>query len=132
MENLTTLKEVQDFFSKDKFATENGAVVDAFADKYAVCSLVIDDRHRNALGAVMGGVPFMLADFAFAVATNHQGNVVVSLSSNISFCGVAKGEKLIAEAKCVKDGRSTCYYVIDVKDELDNMVAVVTINGFKK
>ncbi|MBR6637558.1 MAG: PaaI family thioesterase, partial [Lachnospiraceae bacterium] len=65
-------------------------------------------------------------------ATNHQGDIVVSLSSNISFCGVAKGEKLIAEAKCVKDGRSTCYYIIDVKDELDNMVAVVTINGFKK
>ena len=132
MEKLTTLNEVQGFFSKDRFATENGVVVDEVSDKHAICSLVIGARHRNALGGVMGGVPFMLADFAFAVATNHQGDIVVSLSSNISFCGVAKGEKLIAEAKCVKDGRSTCYYIIDVKDELDNMVAVVTINGFKK
>lgn len=80
----------------------------------------------------MGGVPFMLADFAFAVATNHQGSIVVSLSSNISFLGMAKGKRLIAEAKCIKDGRSTCCYIIDVKDELDNMVAAVTINGFKK
>lgn len=132
MERLNTLEEVRAFFSKDRFATENGAVVDEVGEKYAVCSLVIADRHRNALGGVMGGVPFMLADFAFAVATNHDGSIVVSLSSNISFCGVAKGERLIAKARCIKDGRSTCYYTIDVKDELDNMVAVVTINGFKK
>ena len=132
MEQKKTLEEVRAFFAKDKFATENGAVVDEVGEKHAICSLVICDRHRNALGGVMGGVPFMLADFAFAVATNWQGNIVVSLSSNISYCGVAKGEKLIAEAKCVKDGRSTCYYIIDVKDELGNMVAAVTINGFKK
>lgn len=132
MEKLSTLEDVRAFFSKDRFATENGAVVDEVSDKHAICSLVIGARHRNALGGVMGGVPFMLADFAFAVATNHGGNIVVSLASNISYCGVAKGESLIAEAKCIKDGRTTCCYNIEVKDNLDNMVAVVTINGFKK
>lgn len=132
MESLVTLEEVREFFRKDHFATANGAVVDEVSDKHAVCSLEIGEGHRNAFGGVMGGVPFMLADFAFAVATNHQGSIVVSLSSNISFLGVAKGKRLIAEAKCIKDGRSTCCYIIDVKDELDNMVATVTINGFKK
>ena len=132
MEHKKTLEEVRRIFEGDRFATENGAVIEAIGDHSATCSLIITDSHRNAMGAVMGGTYFMLADFAFAVATNWQGNIVVSLSSNISYCGVAKGEKLIAEAKCVKDGRSTCYYIIDVKDELGNMVAAVTINGFKK
>ena len=84
------------------------------------------------MGAVMGGVPFTLADFAFAVASNWQNPGTVSISSNIAFLGVAKGDKLIAEAACVKDGRSTCYYRIDVYDDLKRPVAAVTITGFHK
>ena len=37
---------------------------------------------------------------------------MVSLSSNITYLGAAKGERLIAEAVCVKGGRSTGYYRI--------------------
>lgn len=132
MEALKSIEEVREFFLNDRFATENGMQVDEVGDKYAKCSMDICDRHRNALGGVMGGVPFTLADFAFAIAANWQGNVVVSLASNISFCGVARGERLTAVANCIKDGRSTCCYNVEVKDELNNMVAVVIINGFKK
>ena len=80
----------------------------------------------------MGGVAFTLADFAFAVATNWETPSTVSLSSNIAYLGTAKGKRLIAEAIMIKDGRSTCYYTINVTDELNNQVAVVNINGFKK
>ena len=59
-------------FEKDRFATDNGAVIDEVDDHYAKCSLKIEDRHRNAMGAVMGGVYFTLADFALAVASNWQ------------------------------------------------------------
>ena len=59
-------------FMKDRFATENGAVIEEVDDHYAKCSLKIEDRHRNAMGAVMGGVYFTLADFALAVASNWQ------------------------------------------------------------
>lgn len=41
-------------FMQDRFATENGAVIDEVDDHYAKCSLKIEDRHRNAMGAVMG------------------------------------------------------------------------------
>ena len=132
MEQLTTLEEVRAFFAKDRFATENGAVVEEIGDKYAKCSMELTARHLNAMGGVMGGVPFVLADFTFAVASNWQKPGTVSLTSNITFCGVAKGKQLIAEAKCVKDGRTTCYYTVDITDELGNMVAAVTFNGFKK
>lgn len=33
-------------------------------------------------------------------------------------------------ASCVKAGRSTCYYIIDVTDELGTQVAQVTATGF--
>ncbi len=129
---MRTLEEVRALFAKDRFATENGAVIEEIGDGYAKCSMQIEDRHRNALGAVMGGASFTLADFAFAVAANWQNPGMVSLSSNITYLGVAKGVQLIAEANCVKSGRTTSYYRVDVQDELGNAVAAVTTTGYRK
>jgi len=56
----------------------------------------------------------------------------VSLSSSIAFIGAAKGERLIAEAKCVKNGKSTCCYTVSVTDELGTKVAEITTTGFNK
>ena len=130
MENKKTLEEVRRIFEADRFATENGAVIEAIGDHSATCSLVITDSHRNAMGAVMGGTYFMLADFAFAVAANWEKMGCVSLRSDISFLGAAKGEKLIAKAACVKDGRTTACYRVDVADEYGNLTATVTATGY--
>lgn len=125
-------KETVDLFSKDRFATENGAVIEEVDDHYAKCTLKLKASHRNAMGAVMGGVYFTLADFAFAVAANWQEIGTVSLHSDISYLGAAKGDVLSAEAVCVKNGRTTSYYHIEVKDEYGNLAAVVNTTGYKK
>lgn len=124
-------KEVREAFEKDRFATENGAVIDDIGENYAKCSIELTPKHRNGMGAVMGGVYFTLADFAFAVAANREAMGVVSLNSSIAFIGPAKGGKLIAEAKCQKDGRTACFYEITVQDDLGNLTAVVSTTGYK-
>jgi len=124
-----TLEDARKIFEGDRFATENGAVIEEIGHHSATCSLRITPSHRNAMGAVMGGVYFMLADFAFAVAANWEKMGCVSLRSDISFLGAAKGEKLIAKAVCVKDGRTTACYRVDVTDDLGNLTATVTITG---
>ena len=129
MENKKTLDEVRKLFEGDRFATENGAVIEEIGDHSATCSLSIRDCHRNAMGAVMGGTYFMLADFAFAVAANWETMGCVSLHSDISFLGAAKGEKLTAKAVCIKDGKRTALYRVDVTDELGNLTATVTTTG---
>ena len=111
-------------FENDRFATENGAVIEEVEEHYAQCSLKLGSRHRNAMGAVMGGV-------YFAVAANWQGTGTVSLHSDIAYLGSAKGNQLIAEAVCIKNGRSTSYYKIEVKDELGNLTAVVNTTGYR-
>ena len=131
MENEKTLGEVRKIFEGDRFAMENGAVIEEVGENTATCSLVITDSHRNAMGAVMGGTYFMLADFAFAVAANWKKLGCVSLRSDISFLGAAKGEKLIAKAVCIKDGRSTVCYRVDVTDDLGNLTATVTATGYR-
>ena len=132
MQQDINLEEIREIFAKDHFATENGAVIEEVGEHYAKCSIELTERHFNAASGVMGGVHFMLADFAFAVATNWNGMGVVSLSSTISYLGAVKGKKLIAEAECIKEGRTTVYYRVDVTDDFGNRIAEVGINGFRK
>lgn len=127
------IEKVREFFRNDRFATENGAVIDSLDEQSGEVrvSLTIDARHKNAMGAVMGGVYFTLADFAFAVATNYESAGVVSLSSDISFIGQPKGERLIAAARPVKKGRTVSCYSITVTDELGNITAEVKTVGLR-
>lgn len=99
MEQKIDIERIREVFSKDRFATENGAVIEEVGEHYAKCSMELTEHHFNAAGGVMGGVHFVLADFAFAVATNWNGMGVVSLSSTITYLGAVKGKKLIAEAE---------------------------------
>ena len=77
-------EEIVRFFEKDRFAAETGAVIDEIDDRYARCSLTLEAKHKNALGAVMGGVYFTLADFAFAVASNWQGDTIDRKSTRLN------------------------------------------------
>lgn len=130
MEQKKTLEDVRKIFEGDRFAMENGAVIEEIGDRSATCSLLLTDSHRNAMGAVMGGVYFMLADFAFAVAANWENMGCVSLHSDISFLVAAKGQKLTAKAVCIKDSKTTSCYRVDVTDALGNLAAAVTVTGY--
>ena len=120
-------------FANDRFATEAaGVIIEEAGDQICRCSMKITPIHKNAAGGVMGGAIFTLADLTFAVAANFGGRMTVSISSNISFIGVCKGETLLSTARCIKSGRSTCFYEIEISDDLGNKVAIVTITGFIK
>ena len=82
-------------------------------------------------GIIMGGAIFTLADFAFAVASNHEKLGTVSLNANITFLRASKGDKLIATAECVRDGRTTCYYRVSVTDNTGALIAEITTSGYK-
>ena len=126
------IEKVREMFKNDRYATETGAVIDEIGEHYAKVSLTINEHHKNAVGGVMGGVYFTLADFAFAVASNWQKTGTVSINSDISFIGVPKSSKIIAETQLIKNGRSTCCYNVSVTDDIGTPVAMVKIIGFHK
>ena len=127
-----TLAEAREFFNKDVYASkQTGIKLDAAGKNYAKCSIELGNEHRNAYGGVMGGVMFTLADFTFAVSSNFKQGHTVSVTSQINFTGMAKGKKLIAESRLIKDGRTICLYAIDITDELGTKVAFVTFSGMK-
>ena len=124
------MEKIRGFFSHDRYAFDTGCFIEEVDDCYARVSLTLDERHYNAVGGVMGGVYFTLADFAFAVASNWQQPGTVSISSDISFVGVPKSKKVIAETSLVKNGRTTCCYNISVKDDIGTPLAAVKIVGY--
>ena len=129
---MPTLEEIRARFTSDRFATEAaGAVVDLAEPGHAVCSMPICPIHLNANSVPMGGAVFTLADFAFAVAANgHSDRISVSLQASVTFLSAARGKTLTAEARCIKAGRTTCLYAVDVTDDLGAQVAHLTINGY--
>ena len=126
-----TIDEARDYFSKDRFATDNGITLDELDGEHAVTSLTLSSRHKNAFGGVMGGAIFTLADFAFAALTNDRERVVVAQQVSISYLSAAKGERLVATARYRKDGRSSCVVNVDVTDDAGRDIAQFVGTGFK-
>ena len=121
-------EKAREFFKDDIYATEaTGIVIEEATDNYARFSLVLDRRHKNANGQVMGGVLFTLADFAVAAALNDgEGTPFVSLSADIQFLRPAKGSVLTAETVVVKAGKTVCFMEAVITDNLGTKTAKLT------
>lgn len=127
---MPTLEQAKAFFANDRYATEaTGIVIEEARQGYARCRLDLDARHRNAVGGVMGGVMFTMADFVFAISTNFEVPSTVTTVANISFLSAAKGDTLYGESRLIKDGRSTCVYEVSITDNTGTTVALVTMHG---
>ena len=97
---------------------------------YAKCSLKIEDKHKNALGHVMGGVFFTMADYAFAIASNFNQPATVTQTSQIMYLSAVKGSTLYAETEKIRAGRRTCFYKIMISDDTGTDIAYVTTTGY--
>lgn len=131
MSHFASLEDARDYFSRDRFATENGITLDALDGERAVTSLTLGERHRNAFGGVMGGAIFTLADFAFAALTNGRGRLTVAQQVSINYLSAPKGGRLVATARYRKDGRSSCVVAVDVADDTGRDIAQFVGVGFK-
>lgn len=132
LEETASLDEVRAFFADDRFATRacKARIVEARRG-HAVCEFVIEDIHRNAMGAVMGGAIFTLADFALAIASNIGEAPSVSVSNSIEFVSAAKGEKLIATCDADKSGRKLGFYTVRITDDRGTLIAIMNATCYR-
>jgi len=130
------LEKVRNFFKNDRFATENGIVIDSVEEDCVVCGLDLGPEHRNAGGGVQGGAIFTLADLAFAVHSNlalacgEETKLTVGQSCSISFLKSTKGRRLTAISTCISKGRSISVYRIRIMDDLGVEIAEMLANAF--
>ena len=131
MSTFNSIEEAREFFKGDKFATNLGVYLEKLDDDSCECSLELNDGHKNAVGGVMGGVMFTLADFAFAVLSNNLHSPTVAQQVSVNYLSAPKGNKLIARAVCKKNGRSSSIINVDVRDDTGRDIVQFIGTGFK-
>ena len=125
------LEKARKYFADDKFATEQtGIVIEETGEGYARCRFDIMPHHLNRNNTLMGGAAYTIADFTAAVAANTEAKTSVSLSGNIHYLSVAKGDRVYAEARIIKDGRSVAVTEVDVYDNVGTKIAYAVFNSF--
>ena len=92
---------------------------------YSKIQMTLRKEMLNGFGIAHGGITFALADSAFAFACNSDGKVTVALDVSISFPKAGKeGDTLTAEAKQVNKTNRTGLYLIEVKNQHNELVAL--------
>ena len=116
---------VNHMMEKDFFSQWLQINVMEIKEGYSLIQMIIREEMVNGFGIVHGGIPFSLADSAFAFACNNRNNLSVALDVTISFMkAVNVGDVLTAEAKEIHNGRSTGVYMITVTNQRNENVAL--------
>jgi acyl-CoA thioesterase len=116
---------VEHMIKNDAFSEWLGVNVLEIREGYSCISLTIRKEMINSFGIVHGGIPFSLADTAFAYACNNRNNLSVALDCSITFTkAIDLGDTLTAEAQEIHNGRSTGVYLIKLTNQHQQQVAL--------
>ena len=116
---------VSHMMENDFFSQWMGVEVLEVKEGYSRIRMTIRKEMVNGFGIIHGGIPFSLADSAFAFACNNRNNLSVALDVTITFTkAVNIGDVLTAEAKEIHNGRSTGVYLISVMNQNNEQVAL--------
>jgi acyl-CoA thioesterase len=126
MENNKMARDVVDHMLRhDKFSEWLGIEVLEIREGYSRIRMEIRSEMLNGFGIVHGGVPFSMADSAFAFACNNRNNISVALDVTISFMkALHAGDVLTAEASEIHNGRSTGVYLITLTNQKGEQVGL--------
>ena len=116
---------VNHMMENDFFSQWMGVELLDVKEGYSKIRMTIREEMVNGFGIVHGGLPFSLADSAFAFACNNRNNLSVALDVTITFMKAVKvGDILTAEVKEIHNGRSTGVYLITVTNQKNEQVAL--------
>ena len=116
----------RDYQKKIPFVSHLKILTDALGEGTARLSLPVEPHLKNSLGTVHGGVIMSLLDVALCTAarTLHPDSIgVVTIDLTTSFVGGGSGERLLAEARVLKDGRSMSFVEGEARNPDGSLVA---------
>ncbi|GBC86782.1 Putative esterase [bacterium HR12] len=124
------LTEVRERFAASAFHRSFfGMTLERVAEGEVDVALAVEDRHRNLLGIVHGGVIATLADTATGLAYRtvlEPGTQHVTTQLNVTYLSAGRGGRLVARGRVVKRGRRTGYAEADVLDGEGRLLARAT------
>lgn len=116
----------REYQKKIPFVSHLKILTEALGEGTARLSLPIDPHLKNSLGTVHGGVIMSLLDVALCTAarTLHPDSVgVITIDMSTSFIGGGKGERLFAESRVLRDGKSMIFVEGEAKNDDGSLVA---------
>lgn len=116
---------VNHMMENDFFSQWLGIEVLEIREGYSKIKMMVRKEMVNGFGIVHGGIPFSLADSAFAFACNNRNNLSVALDTSINFVKpVHIGDELTAEAIEIHNGKSTGLYRITISNQNKHTIAL--------
>ena len=113
----------------DGFVSSNNYKLIDVKENYCKLEGIITDSSLNPYGIAHGGYIFGLADTASGIAARSKGRSAVTSSSTINYLRKVKGNKIVAEAICLKEGFNVSNYEVSIYEE-DKLVAKALIEYF--
>ena len=126
------MDSLQKFVDKDNFAKHLGIEMLEYSKGRAKARMEIKSHHLNSAGMLHGGAIFSLADAVFSVASNSHGTLAVAINVSISFFKALKSGVLIAEGREASFNPKLATYLIDIKDEAGNAIALFQGTVYRK
>ncbi len=126
------MDDLKKFVDRDSFAKHLGIEMLEYSKGRAKARMEIKSHHLNSAGMLHGGAIFSLADAVFSVASNSHGTLAVAINVSISFFKAMKSGVLIAEGREASFNPKLATYLIDIKDEAGNAVALFQGTVYRK
>jgi len=116
---------IEHMLHTDAFSQWLGIEVVEIKEGYSKIKMMVRKEMMNGLNVVHGGIAFSLADSAFAFACNSRNNLSLALEISISFLKpVFIGDELTAEAKEIRNGKTTGVYMVDITNQHNQLIAL--------
>jgi len=120
------------FVDKDHFAKHLDIEMLEYGGGTAKARMALKNHHLNSAGTAHGGAIFALADAVFSVASNSHGTLAMAINVSISYFKAVKSGTLTAEGREVSFNPKLATYLIDVRDEAGNAVALFQGTVYRK
>ena len=119
-------KQVVDkMMETDYFSQWMGVKILDVKEAYSKIQMTLRKEMLNGFGVAHGGITFSLADSAFAFACNSDDKVTLALDVSISFPKPGReGDILTAEAKLINKTNRTGLYLIEVRNQDSDLIAL--------
>ena len=123
---MSALEFTREYQKKIPFISHLKIRTEKLGEGNATLSLPIEEQITNSFGTVHGGAIMSLLDVALCTAARslHPDSIgVVTIDMSTSFIGGGKGERLVADARVLKNGRSTIFVEGEARNADGSLVA---------
>ncbi len=123
-------KVIEEYNKDNGFMKHNDFKIIELDNNHAKLEYKIKKNGLNPIGIVHGGLLFGLCDTAAGVLASMNGKFPLTISCNVNYLKPAKGKKIFAIAKKLKEGKTIGYYSVELFDDNNSLITSATINMF--